>query len=311
MNSPSRTAVAVKETTTVVPAWRTVSWPAVFAGALLAMMVMAILNLLATGIGISNIDLRGDPEPFRGIGSGLSWAMVIINLLAFAVGGYVAGRVSGPYRHGRGFLHGLLTWGVLVLVGAWLLTSAAGMLLGGIGNVLGSGLNMVGQGMGALAPAISENIEQATADLDLSAENIRGQLSDLLLEGTTEAGDSEALAGIQVQQLVQDAFSGDVELFSPDNREAVIELLTEETELTAAEAEEVVSNWEENYAAAQERLEQLQAELTAAAEQAQAALTSAMLWGAVALIVLGAVAGWAGNMGANARRTSAAATGRY
>src|SRR5690625_8022628 len=110
--------------------------------------------------------------------------MIIIVLLAFAAGGYVAGRVSGSYRYGRGFLHGLLTWGVLVLVGAWLLTSAAGMLLGGIGNVLGSGLNMVGQGMGALAPAISENIEQATADLDLSAENIRGQLSDLLLEGT-------------------------------------------------------------------------------------------------------------------------------
>ena len=91
----------------------------------------------------------------------------------------------------------------------------------------------------------------------------------------------------------------------------MIELLTEETELTAAEAEEVVSNWERELRSGSERLEQPQAELTAAAEQAQAALTSAMLWGAVALIVLGAVAGWAGNMGANARRTSAAATGRY
>lgn len=309
METPNRT-VTTAAAAPAVPAWRTVSWPAVFAGVVLAFMVMAILNMLAFGIGINSIDLTGDSEPFRGLGAGLGWSMVVINVIAYAVGGYVAGRLAGPYRHGRGFLHGLLSWAVLVLVSAWLLTSAAGTVLGGIGNILSAGGNLLAQGVGALAPAVSQGVEDATADVDVSGEEIRAQLSDLLMVGTDGPTTNPALAEIQVQQLVRDAFSGDEELFSPENREAVSDLLVEETDLTPAEAEEVVSGWEDNYAAAQQRLEQMQAELTATAEDAQAAIASSMLWGAIALIVIALVSGWAGGMGANARRTVPAPEGR-
>ncbi len=302
METSKRTRQAEPAVAGAVPVRRSVSWPAVFAGVVLAFVLMAILNMLAFGIGINSIDLTGDSAPFEGIGAGLGWSMIIINLIVYAFGGYVAGRLAGPYRHGRGFMHGLLTWAVMILASAWLLTSALGTVLGSVGSVLGSGLNLAAQGIGAMAPAVSQGLEDATGQLDVSGANIQEQLRNLLLEGTDAVETNPALADIQVQQLVQDAFSGDDELFSPDNRAAVVELLTDETDLTAAEAEEVVSSWEENYAVAQQRVEELQAELTRAAEQAQAALTRTMLWGALALVLLGAVAGWAGGMGASARR---------
>lgn len=295
----------VSDSTAVVtePVHRGVSWPAVFAGVVIAFMVMAILNMLAVGVGINSIDLTGTGNPFEGLGAGLGWSMVIINLIAYALGGYIAGRVATTYRRSSGMLHGLLAWAIMVLASASLLTTAAGAVLGSIGSVVGSGFSLAAQGVGALAPAVSESLGDAAADLDLSASNIRSQLSDLLLETTGETDDTPAaLAGIQVQQLVRDAFSGGEEMFSPENRAAVIELLADETDLTAAQAEEVVASWEESYVAAQERLEELQAQLTEAAEQAQRALTRTMLWAAVALIVAAAVSAWAGAAGASARR---------
>ena len=73
MDTPKR-SVTTEVAPGTVPAWRTVSWPAVFAGVVLAFMLMAILNMLALGIGIQSIDLTGDPTPFSGVGAGLGWA---------------------------------------------------------------------------------------------------------------------------------------------------------------------------------------------------------------------------------------------
>lgn len=286
------------------PAESRVSWAAVFAGVVLAVMVMAILNMLAAGIGISSIDVRAPGASAEGLGTGLGWAMVVINLIAFGVGGYLAGRLAGPGRRRFGFVHGLLTWAVLVLGSFLLLASAAGAALGSIGGVISTGVTAAAQGAGALAPALSDSVDNATTGLTDTAGDIRGQLGDLLRESAGMESTDTTLEGIRTDELVRNIFSGDGELFSAENRSDMVDLLVNETDLSRMEAEEVVSTWEDRYVEAQAKLEELQAELTRAAEEAQAALTALMLWGAVALLVLGAVTGWAGSSGAGASAVS-------
>src|SRR5690606_7364519 len=122
----------------------------------------AILHLLATGIGINSIDLTGDPTPFEGLGAGMGWAMVVINLIGIGTGGYIAGRLAGRHRAGSGFVHGVLSWAVVVLASLWLLTSAAGTILGGIGSIISGGVNLAAGGLSAAAPAVTAGVENAT-----------------------------------------------------------------------------------------------------------------------------------------------------
>src|SRR5690625_1110198 len=300
MNNTERSASAEVLVTPDAAVSR-VSWAAVFAGVVLAVMVMGILNMLALGIGISSIDIRGTGDSAEGVGTGLGWAMVIINLVAYAVGGYTAGRLAGPGRSGLGFVHGLLSWAVLVLGSMLLLASAAGAVLGSIGSVLSTGIEAAAQGAGALAPAVSESVDNATSGLGDATTSVREQLSDLLRESADTDDADSGLAAIRPDELVRDVFSDDDELFSEQNRSDIEELLVEETDLSRAEAQEVVSSWEDRYREAQEKLDEAQAELERTAEEAKAAISRTMLWGAIALLVMGAIAGWAGSSGAGAR----------
>jgi len=126
------------------------------AGALATLATFLLLGLLALGI-----DLLVDEDS----GAALDWVSVIIGLLAFLVGGYVAGRILGEHRDapaegardaGRhGVRHGLLTWA---------LTTVLILVLSGLG--LGTLFGPVGDMMGPLDP---EQISQAARDGALGA----------------------------------------------------------------------------------------------------------------------------------------------
>lgn len=282
-----------------------VSWSAVLAGAVVAISVMVVLNLLAVGIGISSIDLTGDPDPLAGVAGGLGWSMIIINLLALAAGGYVSGRFASIRWHGNGWMQGLLTWALLMLIGLWMLGTAAGTIVGSVGNIVGGGLNLAAQGVGAMAPALTQGVDNATEDLDLTGTDIRAQVSDLLRatadEGTVTDPVNPVLADVRVNDLVQSIFTPGEDPFTGTNREDLVSLLEDETDLTDAEVQEVVDSWEQSWTAAQARVEEARTQLTQAAEDAQAAVTRAMLWGAVAMIVTALLAGWMATIGVSRR----------
>jgi hypothetical protein len=298
-----------------------ISWPAIFAGAVTALMTMLVLNLLATGIGLTSFDLTTDSTPLDRVAGGLGWAVILINLISLALGGWVAGRVAGGYRLAGGFLHGFLSWAVVTLVTFWLLTSAAGSIMSGIGSAVSSGLNLAAQGVGALAPAVSDAVDEATGGLDVSLQGIREDLTSILTgapAGTTapaqQAGEAAttggttnpALAQAQVRSLLDDVFSSGEDAFSDENKQQMVTLLTERTGVSEAEAQELVDGWERSYVNAQARLEQAQQELTAAADEARAVLSRVALLGALGLVLGALISGWLGNIGANRRRESLA-----
>jgi len=112
-----------------------ISWPAVIAGAIVAVAVGAMLNLLgiALGAGAFNpYDLDGsDAEGFV-VAAGM-WA-VVANAIALFVGAAVASRAAKFSDHHKGALHGLSVWAVAFLLAILI---AAATAAGGAATVAG------------------------------------------------------------------------------------------------------------------------------------------------------------------------------
>jgi len=109
-----------------------VRWPAIIAGAIAAAGVSFTLHAFAAGIGLS---VASTAPTWRDTSWGL-WALsgiylVFAALCAFAVGGYIAGRMrarvsadSGEIEGSDG-MHGLITWALAVVIAAVLALGVA------------------------------------------------------------------------------------------------------------------------------------------------------------------------------------------
>src|SRR6202165_6011215 len=115
------------------------SWAAVIAGAFVAAALSLILLALGTGIGLSAV------SPWSNLGASAStigkaaivW-LIIIQIIASAMGGYLAGRLRTKWAtihtdevYFRDTAHGFLVWAVGLVVTAAFLAFAATSLIGG------------------------------------------------------------------------------------------------------------------------------------------------------------------------------------
>lgn len=114
----------------VAPAGWRLSWGAVFAGVIVALVAHLILNLLGLGIGLAGATSAAGLE-WLGTGFGIWWT--IAGIIAAAIGGWIAGRTLGSADRSDGMIHGLLSWAGATLIIAFLLTGAAGGMLGAQG----------------------------------------------------------------------------------------------------------------------------------------------------------------------------------
>lgn len=115
-----------------------VSWPAITAGALGAAALSLILIILGVGLGLSSVSPwanSGASAKSMGI-STVVW-ITITQLLASALGGYLAGRLRTKWTrvhddevYFRDTAHGFLAWAVATLVTAAFLTSSVTSILG-------------------------------------------------------------------------------------------------------------------------------------------------------------------------------------
>jgi hypothetical protein len=122
---------------TPVVATKRISWGAILAGAVLALVIQLALSLLGLGIGLGTIDPLTEQNPMSGIGIGAGIWWVISMLVSLYLGASVASRLAGMPRPTDGMLHGLLTWSVVTLLTFYLLTTAVGRIIGGVTGVAG------------------------------------------------------------------------------------------------------------------------------------------------------------------------------
>lgn len=122
-----------------------ISWSAVIGGAFVAAAMSLLLLTLGTGIGLSAIS----PWSYRGasssaVSAGAILWLIIVQILASALGGYLAGRTRTKWAdvhthevYFRDTAHGFLVWCVGLVITAAFLASAAAA-------VVGSGIGMAG-----------------------------------------------------------------------------------------------------------------------------------------------------------------------
>ena len=114
-----------------------ISWTAILAGVVVALVVQLMLSVLGVGIGAATVDPRTEQSPLAGLGIGSAIWLFISSIIAMYIGGWIAGRYSGALHRSDGALHGTVTWALTVLVAIYFLTSAAGSLASGTASLLG------------------------------------------------------------------------------------------------------------------------------------------------------------------------------
>ena len=140
-----------------------VSWGAIIAGALVAVAVGAMLNILGLAVGATTVDATARSTPDAStLGISASIWFLVSNLVGLLLGGYVAARLSGTADKPDATLHGLATWATAYLVSAVLLGNVAS----GVSSAAGSAISSITGGVGR---AISSAAGTATPTVDPNA----------------------------------------------------------------------------------------------------------------------------------------------
>ncbi len=165
MPNPTHTAASVAIGATDEPLFgredrhthHRISWQAIIAGVIVTVSIEILLSLLGAGVGLGMVHTDAGATPSAGslgMGAGLWW--LISNLIALAAGGYVSAWLAGIDLRFDGMLHGVVTWGLAMLLTLYLLSSAVGGLLGGAMSVTGTALSAAGGSVKAAAPKAAE-----------------------------------------------------------------------------------------------------------------------------------------------------------
>lgn len=268
------------------------SWGAVLAGVVLAIAVQLVLGILGAGIGLSLVDPVEGTTPGAGgfgIGAGLYW--IVSTIVALGVGGYAAARVAGVHDRFDGLVHGLVIWGLTLLLTLYLLTSAIGGIVGGAFRTIGSVAGAAGQGIGAAAPKAAEVAGIDTTDVQQQADAyLQTAPSDPALMTPQEAQK-------EIARALPDLATGGVEGRQAENR--IVQIVAAQAKISPAEAQQRVDQ-------AQARFEKTKADAIATAKSAAdasanaASKTSFMLF--VALLIGAASAGFGGIVAVRRRR---------
>jgi hypothetical protein len=266
-----------------------ISWGAVLAGVVVALVTQLVLNLLGIGIGLATLAPSTGDSPSASsfsIGAGIWFAATVI--LAALAGGYTAGRLSGVPKETTGSWHGLATWALTTLIVFYLLTSAVGGILGGAYRTMAGALGGVASTVGSTAQTAAQvaapNLSRITDPFSSIEQSVRG---------ATGGNDPAALRDAAVAA-VRAALTGN-EQQAQEARERAVEAIARAQNISTDQARTQVQQYEQQY---RQAVDQAKQQTVQAADTAAKAVSRGALLGAIALM-LGAVAGWfGGRMGA-------------
>jgi vacuolar-type H+-ATPase subunit H len=268
-----------------------VSWGAVLAGVVVALVTQLILNLLGIGIGAATLDPAAgageNPSASSfSIGAGIWFALS--GIVASLAGGYAAGRLAGKPKESTAGWHGLTAWALTTLVVFYLLTTTVGGLVGGAYRTLTSTLGNVAQTVGSTAQTAAQvaapNMSRVADPFASIEQSVRG---------ATGGNDPAALRDAAVTA-VRAAVTGN-EQQATEARERAAQAIARAQNVPVEQARTQVQQYEQQYRQAADQAKQ---RATEAADATAKAVSRGALFGCIGLL-LGAIAGWfGGRMGA-------------
>lgn len=115
-----------------------VRWGSIWAGLFTTVTSMLLLGIAGVAIGLASVDpnaaAQGGITPEAGLAAGI-WGGVAA-VIAFFLGGYLAGRSAAVFSRGWGAVNGALVFVVAIPVMLLLATMGLGGLLGSLGNLV-------------------------------------------------------------------------------------------------------------------------------------------------------------------------------
>lgn len=260
------------------------SWGAIFAGLLIALVLQLVFTLAGAAVGLA----AWDPNSGTALGVGAAiWAIVSI-LVALYLGGATTGWAAGALTRPAGLLHGTLVWALSTLIMTWLvasgISSIAGTTFRVFGSVAGAATSAAASGISAAASNVSlpgnvsagdvrariDSVLRETGDPQLNPDSIRARASRVANTATqTSASNSDVLS--ELGNLI----SGTA---SQINRNDVINVIVARTGVTRAQAERTADRLIALRQSATAQLDTLGNTLGRKAESAASATSSALWW---------------------------------
>ena len=311
-----------------------ISWSAVLAGVLVALVSQILLTLLGVGIGLSTIDPVTEQNPTAGLGTGSAVWYIISSLLSLFIGGWIAGRLASTPRLFDGIIHGVLTWCLATLLTIYFLTTTLGSIIGGAGRLVGSLVSTAGSAVAAAAPGIGNAVQGQLKENGITLQNLN--LNDLkeeanrLLRQTGNAALNpntlERKANQATQQTKTAAGQATADPQSADDvagglfnrlfkegqatvnsvdRDDAVNVVMKRTGKSRAESEQIVDNWINTYKQAAAKFEQTKQEAEVKARQAADATASAAskaaIFGFFGLLIGVGAAGYGAKLGTDSK----------
>ena len=156
-----------------------VHWGPIIAGLLTALTTLLLLSLLGLAVGLTTVNAgtaaaQGGPPADTGRNSAI-WAAVT-GIVAFLLGGYVAGRTAAIFSRGWGALNGALVFMLAIPLILWLAGQGLGTVLGSLGNLSGAlasnpAAAQAAQGAAAQAQGAAQSVQPV--DVARAAEGAR------------------------------------------------------------------------------------------------------------------------------------------
>jgi hypothetical protein len=269
-----------------------VSWAAIFAGAVSAAAMTLIMLILGFGLGFSAISpWQNEGVTMETIGwSTIIW-LTITQIVAAGLGGYIAGRLRTRWTdinideiYFRDTAHGLISWAVATLLVALLILSSVGAVISGTSKAGAS----LAQGATSVVPAISEVASESS---DYFTDALLRTEPGAEIAQRADGDVRDELSNILVQAL------RDGEL-NENDKQYVVGLVANYTELDESEAEQRFDNVIERAEQAVADAEQTARE---AADTALEGATFASLWIFVALLIGAYIASFMATVGGRQR----------
>lgn len=283
------------------------SWPAVFAGVVLALIVHTLLNFLSLAWNLAAVTADNGVLQSVGVHS-VIWLMVN-NILAMIAGGWLAARFSAVQTGLDGLLHGLLMWASVSLLSMVLMLVAAGALMSGTVTLLDAALSWVGESASIVAKTSMQVALKSgvTPDLSQALDAVKQQANKVLATSQKSVMDITVDEFNQQITVLLTDFLGDNDTL--DRHLARLKLrdfLIEHTNMDAAQVDQRLNDWQNAFKQLKEQFEQKAqaAKQTAqlAFNQATSTMATFSLLSFFILLSGGLAAGLAGLFGVSKRK---------
>lgn len=280
-----------------------VSWSAIFAGVVIVIGIQIMLSVLGAGVGLGFVNTHDPAAPTAssvGAGAGIWWLLTTV--VALVVGSFAAARLAGVPTRFDGILHGVVIWGLAVILTLFLVTSAIGGIVGGAFSVIGSTVSAAGSAVGSAASAAGEGAKSVLPRVEQSTginPDVIQQQAESLLQGPTpqDAGSMSRPDAVKAvaQQLPALASGGDG---ANAAKQRITDIVAAQAKISPQEAQGRVND-------AMTKFQQTKDQATEKAKQAADAAASGASHAsflAFAGLLVGAVAGCVGGALASPRR---------